>query len=236
METVEKYVAYYRVSTDGQERSGLGLEAQERAVKDYLKQGKRTLALEFKETESGGKNDRPELKKALNACRIRKATLLVAKLDRLARNVAFISNLMDSGVEFVACDYPQANRLTLHILASVAENEREMISKRTKEALLSAKQRGVKLGNPKNLTQEARMKGAKRSQAVRAHKVMQTAKDLAPVIADLKHKGITTLRKIAKVLEEQGIEAPRKGKWHPSQVKRMLNHLHKHAGHSHVVD
>ncbi len=231
MEATERYIAYYRVSTEGQERSGLGLDAQERAVKDYLKQGKRTLIAEFKETESGAKNDRPELKKALSACRIRKAALLVAKLDRLARNVAFISNLMDSGVEFVACDYPQANRLTLHILASVAENEREMISKRTKEALLSAKTRGVKLGNPQNLTKEAMLKGAKRSQVVRAHKAMQTAKDLAPVISHLKQKGVTSLRKIAKVLEEQGIEAPRKGKWHASQVKRMLDHIHKHPAH-----
>lgn len=233
MESVEKYVAYYRVSTDEQERSGLGLEAQKRAVNEYLKQGKRELVAEFKEVESGGKNDRPELKNALASCRLRKATLLVAKLDRLARNVAFISNLMDSGVEFVACDYPKANRLTLHILASVAENEREMISKRTKEALASAKERGVKLGSPKNLTQEARVKGVKRSQVVRSQKASQAAKDLAPMIMDLKKKGITSLKGIARALNEQGYQTSRQKPWHDVQVKRVLEHLHKHATHSH---
>ncbi len=154
-----KYVAYYRVSTQRQGRSGLGLEAQRRAVRDYLDgNGTRVLA-EFVEVESGAKSDRPELAKALAACRVHGATLVIAKMDRLARNVAFISNLMESGVEFTAVDFPQANRLTVHILAAVAEHERDMISERTKAALAAAKRRGVKLGTARNLTPEGRALG-----------------------------------------------------------------------------
>src|SRR3954466_11391511 len=153
-----KWVAYYRVSTAKQGASGLGLEAQREAVAGYLNGGNWQLAAEFTEVESGRKNDRPELAKALAMCRRIGATLIIAKLDRLARNVAFVSNLMESGVEFVAADFPQANRLTIHILAAVAEHEREMISARTKAALAAAKARGTwvskagrtvsRLGNP----------------------------------------------------------------------------------------
>ena len=138
-----KFVAYYRVSTDRQGRSGLGLEAQRRAVLDFLDGGRWELVEEFQEVESGKRNDRPELARALAACRLHDATLIIAKLDRLARNVAFVSNLMESRVEFVAVDFPQANRLTVHILAAVAEHEREMISQRTRAALAAAKARGV---------------------------------------------------------------------------------------------
>jgi DNA invertase Pin-like site-specific DNA recombinase len=130
-----RYLAYYRVSTDKQGHSGLGLDAQRAAVQAYLAQGAWTLQAEFTEVESGQRADRPVLARALAACRAQGAILVIAKLDRLARNVAFISNLMDSGVEFVAVDFPQANRLTLHILAAVAEHERDMISARTKAAL-----------------------------------------------------------------------------------------------------
>src|SRR4051795_3500540 len=130
-----KWVAYYRVSTQKQGASGLGLEAQREAVAGYLNGGDWQLAAEFTEVESGRKNDRPELAKALVACRRIGATLIIAKLDRLARNVAFVSNLMESGVEVTAADFPTANRLAVHILAAVAEHEREMISARTKAAL-----------------------------------------------------------------------------------------------------
>ena len=137
-----KFVAYYRVSTERQGQSGLGLEVQENAVLEYLNGGGWKLVGRFVEVESGKRNDRPELAKALAACRRLGATLVIAKLDRLARNVAFVANLMESGVEFVAYDFPQANRLTIHILAAVAEHEREMISQRTKAALAAAKARG----------------------------------------------------------------------------------------------
>jgi DNA invertase Pin-like site-specific DNA recombinase len=125
-------VSYLRVSTAKQGVSGLGLEAQRAAVASYTSAGGHVLLAEFLEVESGAKAARPQLVAALAACRLHRATLIIAKLDRLARNVAFIANLMDGGVEFIACDMPHANRLTLHLLAAIAEHEREMISQRTR--------------------------------------------------------------------------------------------------------
>jgi DNA invertase Pin-like site-specific DNA recombinase len=142
------FIAYYRVSTDRQGQSGLGLDAQRAAVAAFVA-GRGDLVGEFTEVESGRRSDRPELHRALDLCREKRAVLVIAKLDRLARSVAFISNPMESGVEFVAVDMPQANRLTLHIPAAVAEHDREMISQRTKAALAAAKARGTKLGNPR---------------------------------------------------------------------------------------
>src|SRR5918911_4494153 len=142
-----RFVSYLRVSTDRQGKSGLGLEAQRKAVEDYLNSGSRILVAEFMEVESGKHDARPKLAEALAMCRRCGATLIIAKLDRLARNIAFISNLMESGVEFVAADFSQANRLTVHILAAVAEHEAEAISRRTKKALAAAKARGVELGS-----------------------------------------------------------------------------------------
>ena len=143
-----RFVAYYRVSTDKQGQSGLGLDAQRQAVMNYLNGGPWKLVDEFTEVESGNSNARPQLQKALAACRRHKAKLVIAKLDRLSRNLAFIATLMDSGVEFVATDNPHANKLTVHILAAVAEHEREAISERTKAALAAAKRRGVKRDPP----------------------------------------------------------------------------------------
>src|SRR6266516_3788877 len=142
-----KFVSYLRVSTDRQGERGYGIEAQRKAVADYLDGGNWQLLGEFVEVESGKRNDRPELAKALAACKKHRATLVIAKLDRLARNVAFIANLMDGKVDFVCCDMPQATRLTIHVLAAVAEHEREMIAARTKAGLAAAKARGVRLGN-----------------------------------------------------------------------------------------
>ena len=201
-----KYVAYYRVSTDRQGKSGLGLEAQRKAVIDHLNgNGTRVLA-EYTEVESGKRTSRPELIKALAACKEHKATLVIAKLDRLARNVHFVSGLMESGVEFMAVDMPQANRLTVHILAAVAEHEREMISQRTKVALAAAKARGVKLGRAKENRAEAR----------------SFARSLKPVIKKLASEGITSVRKVSEALNERGIETPRGGRWHPTGVARLL--------------
>ena len=137
-----KFVAYFRVSTDKQGRSGLGFEAQRHAVDQFLNGGSWSLIGEFIEVESGKRNKRPELEKALAVCKRQKAKLVIAKLDRLSRNLAFIATLMDSGVEFVAVDNPHANKLTVHILAAVAQHEREMIAQRTKDALQAAKARG----------------------------------------------------------------------------------------------
>ena len=144
-----KFVAYFRVSTDRQGKSGLGLDAQRQAVMSYLDGGRWTLVAEFTEVESGKRDDnRPQLAAASAACKRQKARLVIAKLDRLSRNLAFIAALMESGVEFVAVDNPHMNKLTIHILAAVAEHEREMISERTKAALQAAKARGKVLGNP----------------------------------------------------------------------------------------
>src|SRR4051794_3633087 len=177
-----RFVAYYRVSTDRQGRSGLGLDAQRSAVADYLNGGSWTLAAEFTEVESGRKNDRPQLAKALVACRRIGATLVIAKLDRPARNVAFVSNLMESGVEFTAADFPTANRLTIHILAGVPEPEAAMPSTRTKAALAAAKARGMKLGPP-ILTDDAPAKGREAAGKVLGGGAAARAADLAPVVA-----------------------------------------------------
>jgi len=216
--TVGRFVAYYRVSTDKQGRSGLGLEAQREAVQRYLNGGTWTLAAEVTEVESGKWNDRPELDRALGLCRLYGATLVVAKLDRLARNVAFISKLMESGVDFVAADFPQANRLT--ILAAVAEHEAAMISQRTRAALAAAKARGVQLGNPANLRNQ--LTGSAKGNAAKATRADKRAADLLPVIAPLKAGG-TSLRQIADGLTRRGIPAPRGGTWSAVAVKRILD-------------
>jgi DNA invertase Pin-like site-specific DNA recombinase len=217
-----KFVAYYRVSTQKQGASGLGLEAQKEAVRVYLNGGHWKLVGEFKEVESGKRNDRPALAEALALCRIHGATLVIAKLDRLARNVAFISNLMESGVEFTAVDFPQANRLTIHILAAVAEHEAAMISARTKAALGAARARGVVLGgNRGNIAAEA-SKGAQASAVVRSTASAKRAADLLPAIRYAQSKGASSLREIAAMLNESGIPTARGGEWSAVQVQRVL--------------
>jgi len=163
---MQGFVAYYRVSTDRQEQSGLGLDAQRAAVAGFV--SGRELIAEFTEVESGKRNDRLQLAAAMDLCRRHKAVLLIAKLDRLARNVAFIANLMESGVEFVAVDMPYANKLTMHILAAVAKHECEMISARTKAALAQAKARGVKLGRPDHDTRHMHTARSAKVSAFRA--------------------------------------------------------------------
>jgi DNA invertase Pin-like site-specific DNA recombinase len=219
-----KFVAYFRVSTQKQGASGLGLEAQQEAVRMYLNGGRWKLVGEFKEVESGKRNDRPALAEALTLCRIHGATLIIAKLDRLARNVAFISNLMESGVEFTAVDFPQANRLTIHILAAVAEHEAVMISARTKAALAAARARGVVLGGDRgNIAYEA-SRGAKASIAVRSAAAERRAADLLPAIRYAQANGASSLREIAAALNESGIPAARGGQWSAIQVQRVLAH------------
>jgi DNA invertase Pin-like site-specific DNA recombinase len=142
-----KFIAYYRVSTAEQGKSGLGLEAQRKAVRDYLDGGSWELIGEYTEVETGKRSDRPELEKAIAACKKHRARLVIAKLDRLSRNVAFIATLLEKKIDFLCCDNPHATKFNLHILAAVAEFERDAISKRTTEALAAAKARGVKLGN-----------------------------------------------------------------------------------------
>jgi DNA invertase Pin-like site-specific DNA recombinase len=216
------FVCYYRVSTQKQGRSGLGLEAQQKAVRDHLNGGNWKVVGEFTEVETGKRADRPQLAAALAACRLHGAKLIIAKLDRLARNVHFISGLMESKVDFVAVDFPQANRLTIHILAAVAEHEAKMISERTKAALAAARARGVKLGGDRHshkLTDGARAMG----RAVIADRARQRAADIARTIEALRTAGPTSLRGIAAELNNRGIPtATGTGAWQAAQVSRVL--------------
>ncbi len=211
-----KWVSYLRVSTDKQGKSGLGLEAQRKAVADFLNGGRWELLQEFVEVESGKRNDRPQLAEALSICKKHKAKLVIAKLDRLARNVNFVSGLMETGVEFVAADMPFANKLTIHILAAVAEHEREAISARTKAALAAAKARGVKLGGPK-------LRQAQRNGAITNKVKADTfAANVLPVIEKIKASGTTSLRAIATALDDRGVRTARGGKWAAPQVRDIL--------------
>lgn len=220
-----KFVAYYRVSTARQGRSGLGLEAQQQAVRSYLNGGTWELVAEEVEIESGTKADRPKLLEALKLCRVHRATLVIAKLDRLARNVAFISNLMESRVEFVAVDFPSANRLTVHVLSAVAEHEARMISERTRAALGAAKARGRKLGGDRGNLPNVAVDGARASALLRNARASERAADLAPILTPLVAKNYS-LREIANYLNARSIQAPRGGGWSAIQVRRVLTVCH----------
>jgi DNA invertase Pin-like site-specific DNA recombinase len=175
------------------------------------------------EVESGKKSDRPRLAEALRLCRLHGAILIIAKLDRLARNVAFISGLMESGVEFTAVDFPQANRLTVHILAAVAEHEREMISRKTKDARAAAKARGKKLyGNGRKIHLTSR-KGALASAVARSARAKRRAADIRPIVADIQAGGATSLRQIAAALNERHIRTSRGKEWTATQVMSVLD-------------
>ena len=221
-----KFVSCLRVSTERQGRSGLGLEAQRKAVDDYLNGGSWQLVREYVEIESGKRNDRPQLAAALALAKATGATLVIAKLDRLARNVAFISNLMESGVEFVAADMPMANRLTVHVLAAVAEHEREMTSQRTKSALAAAKARGKRLGNPNGaralraigVGQPGWTAGADGNRAA----ADKFSRDMMPVIDAIRADGVTSLEGIAAELNARGILTARGRQWYPTTVKNLL--------------
>jgi DNA invertase Pin-like site-specific DNA recombinase len=213
-----RYIAYYRVSTTRQGRSGLGIEAQKQAVQTHLKAEK--LLSEYTEVETGTRSDRPQLAAALAACRVHKAVLIIAKLDRLARNVAFVSSLMEAGVEFEACDFPQANRLTIHILAAVAEHEAQMISDRTRAALAAAKARGTILGGFRG--RAGTCTDLAKARAVRSAKARDRASDLASTVEELRLAGAHSLRSIAAGLNSRGIVAVRGGQWSAAQVRNAL--------------
>jgi hypothetical protein len=236
-----KFIAYYRVSTERQGKSGLGLEAQQEAVRSYLNGGAWVLVSEVIEVESGKRNDRPKLAEALKLSRLHKATLIIAKLDRLARNVHFVSSLMESGVEFTAVDFPKANRLTIHILAAVAEHEAEAISVRTKAALaqkkawyaglsdtdradLRSRGKATSLGGDRGNIHQIRDKGTALSAAVRARKADSRADDVSPVIRELQASG-ASLRAVAAELNRRGIETARGGPWSATQVSRVVGRI-----------
>lgn len=219
-----KVVAYYRVSTAAQGRSGLGLEAQQAAVAQFCGGRGCDILGEFTEVESGKVNSRPELTKALHLAKVTGATLVVAKLDRLSRNVAFLAALQESGAPFVAADMPEANELTIHIMAAVAQAERKAISRRTKEALAAAKARGAKLGNPNGAAALVSAdKGNVASLVAIKAGADRFAADLEPIVADIMGKGTTSLRTIASELNRRGIVTRRGGAWHPATVRDLLN-------------
>jgi DNA invertase Pin-like site-specific DNA recombinase len=221
-----KIVTYLRVSTARQGDSGLGLEAQRAAIESYATARNASIVKEFVEIESGKNNQRPQLAAALHLAKVTGSVLVIAKLDRLSRNAAFLLTLRDSGVRFVAADMPDANDLTVGIMALVAQQEREAISKRTKDALDAYKARGGKLGNP-NGAAALKRAGKGNDDAVSAIKTKADAyaADLKPVIDDIKSKGIVSLGGIAKELNARHIKTARDGEWHKATVANLLARL-----------
>jgi DNA invertase Pin-like site-specific DNA recombinase len=218
-----KYVAYLRVSTDRQGKSGLGLEAQRTAVHQFVAHRRgEIIAPEYREIESGKVNNRPELEKAMKRCRLTGATLLVAKLDRLSRNAAFLMTLKDSGVPFVAADMPDANTLTIGVMASLAQHEREMISKRTKAALEAARAKGTKLGGIRAGAADISLHHIA-GNAARSAKARAKAELLREEIEPLRQAGMS-LNAIAAKLNADGSLTPRgkAGRWTPTTVSRII--------------
>lgn len=210
------FVGYYRVSTRAQGRSGLGLEAQRDAVTSYVAKVDGDLVAEFEEVESGSVASRPKLEAALRYCKLRRAMLVIAKLDRLARNVHFISALMESGIEFVIADMPTANKLTVHIIAAMAEYERDVISQRTKASLGAAKARGTRLGNPdiRALSRSGVLKNQAGADAF--------ARRLAPTITALRASGVTSYARLATALDASGVRTQRGGSWSAAGVRNIV--------------
>jgi len=216
-------IHYLRVSTERQGRSGLGLEAQRAAIAAFCATRKCESLGEYIEVESGKRNDRPELAKALHQAKVTGATVVIAKLDRLSRNAAFLMTLRDSGTKFVAADMPDANSLTIGIMALMAQQEREAISTRTKEALRAAKARGQQLGNPNGAKALRRAgKGNSAALATITAKADAHARDLASIIADIRGQGVSSLNGIAAALNERAIRTPRGGHWYAASVRNLL--------------
>ncbi len=217
-----QFVAYYRVSTARQGRSGLGLDAQQAAVLAFVTAERGALVAVYQDVESGKNDDRPQLRLALDHCKMAGAKLLIAKLDRLSRNLAFIAELMGAGVQFTAVDMPTANELTIHIMAAVAQAERKAISERTKGALAAAKTRGVKLGTsgPKNLRNQA--KGSVAGNLRKTVLANETAALAAARIREIQAAGVTSLRQIADAMNARGFKTARGKQWSSVQVMRAL--------------
>lgn len=213
------YIAYYRVSTQKQGESKLGLEAQKREVNKILGVDDILLA-EYQEIESGKNNERPELQKAINHCKSCKVTLLIAKLDRLSRSLTFISQLMDSKVEFKTCDMPEASTFTIQIFAALAEQEARFISQRTKAALAELKEKGVKLGSPQNLTENARQKSIS-IRAINAQQNENNRKATAFIIS-MRNQGYS-FAYISKVLNKNGFKTRRDKQFSQMTVKRLCD-------------
>jgi len=219
-----RFVAYYRVSTERQGKSGLGLEAQQRIVRDYLNGGEHKIIKEYTDIASGKDANRPELQKALRYAKAQRAVLLIARLDRLARDVHFIAGLQKSGTRFVACDIPEANNFTIHIFAAAAEYERRRISERTSEALQAKKARGHKLGTPATPEHMARI--ARKGRPIAAAKLKARADEFAENLRDtIDELRGQSLEAIARELNARGFPTPRGGKWYAASVANLLRRL-----------
>ncbi len=218
-----KIIAYHRVSTVQQGHSGLGLEAQEQTIQGFARSKDAAVIASYTEVESGKHNDRPELAKALRRAEVTGATLVIAKLDRLSRNAAFLYTLRDSGVDFIAVDMPEVNTLTLGVTIAMAQHEREVISERTTKALAIAKARGVKLGNP-NGAAALRKAGKGNTDAIKANqaKADKLATNVLPIIREIMSSDKTSLRAVADELNRQHIRTARGGTWYASSVKNLL--------------
>ena len=220
-----KFVSYLRVSTKRQGASGLGLEAQRTAVADFLNGGHWTVIQEMVEVESGKHDGRPKLAEAMALCRVHGATLLVAKLDRLSRDAAFLMTLQNGSMKFVCADMPEANELTIGIMAVVAQAERKMISVRTKAALAAAKARGVKLGGDRGNLALIGERAREAGRAALTRMAASRAADLTPIIATLRADGATSLRQLAAGLNEREVPTARGRSWSPTQVARLLDRI-----------
>lgn len=224
-----RFISYLRVSTDRQGRSGLGMEAQRKAVADYLNGGCWQLIEEVIEIESGGKNDRPQLQAAIERCRAYGAKLVVAKIDRLTRDAGFLLSLRDAGIDFVAADLPDANRLTVGIMALVAEQEREAISQRTKAALAAAKARGVQLGAYRDGQFVGRVgtkEDVQRATQARMRKADAIAQDRHMALLDADPDGTAPYAAIARRFNEWGVPTPSgRGSWTAAAVSRLKARL-----------
>ena len=213
------FISYLRVSTGRQEISGLGIEAQRFSNSQYLAAVQGSLLDEFVETESGAKSNRPQLARALQACRRTKSTLLIARLDRLSRSLSFVAQLLDANVEIKCADMPEANRLLLQMLAVFGEHERQMIGERTKAALQAAKSRGVILG-----------KHGKILAAQNKRAAVDFATNVRPFLDNARQAGCQSLNEIGEYLTLQGCPTPDGGKWHATSVKRLIARLSEPSG------
>lgn len=222
MTTERKFISYLRVSTVRQGASGLGLDAQRKAVADYLNGGRWTVIEEVVEVESGKRNDRPKLAEALRLCRVHGAVLVIAKLDRLSRDAAFLYRMRDEGVKFVAADMPEANEMVVGIMAAVAEAEGKMISTRTKAALAASKARGRKLGGDRGNLQTDGVRGRQLGTKVQQEKAQRRAVDLSGIIQEVRQGGAVTLREIAAGLNARNVPTARGGEWSATQVMRVI--------------
>lgn len=209
-----EYIVYLRVSTERQQASGLGLEAQREATTKFASTCKSEIIAEYIEAESGAKNNRPQLTKALAHCRKTKATLLIARLDRLSRSLSFVAQLLDANVEIKCADMPEANRLLLQMLAVFSEHERQMIRARTKAALQAAKARGVELGKNGKVLAEVNKSIAN-----------EHAETIRPFIIEAKDSGLNSLRQICTYLNSKNIKTSCDSIWHPTSLKRIIDRL-----------